>query len=273
MKKLMVSGMVVALLATSCQASETDSDPNLIVGSLWNSMLKGEITKQDMRIKMETLARKHKSLIDDSFNPDNLSVHSSDLSWCQSALRVLREMGEKQSLRLIEEMSQGKHWFIRIDAISTYVKIAGPVDALPFIDRVDTRGASSLHKRLDQTAAYQALGSLIQEDKIPPEVESFVAPRPPLPVLSPAEQKKVHLFMLEKTQTNKRENLVEQMDEILSEQLTGYKTSVQRLAVAERFPEGNYWKAAKEEIEKIPANERKDFRAKSELLDPEKKGD
>jgi len=271
MKKLMVSGMVVALLVTSCQASETDSDPNLIVGSLWNSMLKGEITKQDMRLKMETLARKHKDLIDASFNPDNLSVHSSDLNWCQSALRVLREMGDKQSLPLVEEISQAKHWFIRIDAISTYVKIAGPVDVLPFIDRVDTRVASSLHKRLDQTAAYQALGSLILEDKIPPEMESFVAPRPPLPVLPRAEQEKVHSFMLEKIQTNKRENLVEQMDKILSEQLPDYKVSVQRLAVAERFPKETYWQLIKAEIEKIPANERKDFRTKGELLDPERK--
>jgi len=239
------------------------------------------MTEQEMRLEVETLARKHRGLADATPSTDNsVLVISPDVEQCRNALWALNKIGDKQSLPLLEEISQAEHWLIRADAISAYIKIAGPVDALPFIDRIDTRTASSRNKRYDQIYAYRALEDLVCEEKVPPEFASYATPRPPLPVLSRAEQEKVHSFMLEKTQANMRNNMASGiLDRILSEQLPGYTTSVQRLAMAERLTRSGsedirkYGQSIKTEIEKTPVNERKDFRAKGELLDPEKKGD
>jgi len=221
------------------------------------------------------LARKHRELADTVTFPKGTPLSTTltpDVEQCRSALWALRKMGDRQSLPLFEEISLAEHWLIRADAISAYIKVAGPVDALPFIDRIEKRTASSYNKRFDRTGAYLTLGELTYNEWVSPEVAPFVSVMPrTLPVLSPEDKKKVSSFALEKIQTEKDGRIIEVLDQILCEHLADYKTSVQRLAMAERFPEGNYWKAAKEEIEKIPANERKDFRAKSELLDPERK--
>jgi len=66
-------------------------------------------------------------------------------------------------------------------------------------------------------------------------------------------------------------------DNILCRKLPGYSTSLQRLTVASRYAKDDnpyvkeYFASAKEAIEKIPENERKDFRTKGGLLDPDRK--
>jgi len=282
MKKMIMGGITAVWVVILCQArSEHWSDLDTVIDQLRVSVRKGEMTKLDMRLKVEALARKHKELVDANFDPDNPSeISVPDYNRCLSALLALNEMGDKQSLPTLEEISQSKHVLVRTHAISTYIKVAGPVDTLPFIDRIDTRTSPSRYKGFDQFVAYRALEDLVCEEKIPPEFASYAAPRPPLPVLSRAEQEKVHSFMLEKTQANMRNNMASGiLDRILSEQLPGYTTSVQRLAMAERLTRSGsedirkYGQSIKTEIEKTPVNERKDFRAKGELLDPEKKGD
>jgi len=69
-----------------------------------------------------------------------------------------------------------------------------------------------------------------------------------------------------------------ELDKVLTAYLPGYSASVQRQNLAERMSdfEGvgtrGYFVNAKQEISKVPVQERKDFRAKGELLDPERKG-
>jgi len=66
-------------------------------------------------------------------------------------------------------------------------------------------------------------------------------------------------------------------DNILCRKLPGYSTSLQRMTVANRYAEDDnpyvkeYFANAKEAIEKVPVNQRKDFRTKGELLDPDRK--
>jgi hypothetical protein len=85
--------------------------------------------------------------------------------------------------------------------------------------------------------------------------------------------RKVYAFMLEKVQAE--EDLAELLDAPLVNRIPGYSTSVQRAEIAERLAVSTsneyrrkLWTLKKEEIAKTPAHERKDFRAKGELLDP-----
>ena len=83
-------------------------------------------------------------------------------------------------------------------------------------------------------------------------------------------------FLLEKTQTEEA-GVEELFDMLLIKYLPGYETSVQRLEAMERLAASaneyrrKYGQPRKEELEKIPVEKRKDFRAKGELLDPERK--
>jgi len=269
MKKVIMGGAVAVLLKASCWASmPLGSDLDITIDQLRESVRKGEMTEQDLRLEIEGLARKHRALADAVFNREDPAASWPDYERCRSALWVLSKMGDRQSLPLFEEISLSAHMFIRVYAIMGYVETAGAVGTLPFIDRMTE---DKRYTKSDRMIAYRMLQSLVYAGQPQPEEGGGIDTRRPPPVLSPAERKKVHSFMLGKVQTEEDVSAVVLLDKILTNQLADYKTSVQRLAMAERFPEGNYWKAAKEEIEKIPANERKDFRTKGELLDPERK--
>ena len=87
-------------------------------------------------------------------------------------------------------------------------------------------------------------------------------------------------FLLEFVEKNEFTHNVRYVDRTLCKILPGYLNSVQRLAVAKWHSENGdpfsdatkgYFSEAKRAIEKIPESERKDFRAKGELLDPERR--
>lgn len=84
-------------------------------------------------------------------------------------------------------------------------------------------------------------------------------------------------FLLERAQEEKMGNAQNQLDEILCGMFPDYRTSVQREKVAEYFQKNgdDYYKKQftkiHEAILKAPKDKRKDFRAKGELLDPERK--
>jgi len=273
MKKVIMGGITAVLLTASCWASmPLGSDLDTAIDQLRESVRKGEMTEQDLRLEIEALARKHRDLADANLTfPTGASLPaiSPDVERCRSALLALGKMDDKQSLPVFEELSLSAHWIIRTCAIFGYVEVAGLMDALPFIDKITK---DSRYTRSDLFCAYRGLERLFEN-----EHEQDINIRRPPPVLSPAEWKKFHLFMLEKIQTSENESAVELMDNMLNKQLSGYSTSVQRLAVVERLAQSSneyrrkYGEPIKAEIEKVPANQRKDFRAKSELLDPERK--
>jgi len=215
------------------------------------------MTKLDAVLEMEALARKYRELADAALLADIPERDSFGFRRCQSALLALEKFGDRHSLPLFEEMTGSAHSTLRLHGLRLYVRIAGAVDALPFIEGL----AKNPRVRSERLFAYMSLKTHVLNTPPPPE-----------------EMTKVLVFMLEKIQTEP-ETIVEQLDEALVKYLPGYNNSVQRAEVMERLANSaneyrrEYGTPIKEEIEKVPANQRKDFRAKGELLDPERKGD
>ena len=273
MKKLTLGGMTAVLLAVSCQASEAGTNEvDAIALRLQESVQKGEITKREAVLELESLARKYRDLVD--ANKD-----SFDFRRCQSALKALHGFDDKHSLPLFEEMTESVHFVLRYYGMVGYVRVAGVVDALPFIESL----VKKPHVAGYYYPAYMTLIAIAYNEHILLKEIYRHEPHPPAPEskLSPTERKKVFTFMLEKVQVE-NESVVKLLDETLSKHLPRYATSIQRMEVVERLAKSDkvnfsgerisdYWKPIKEEIEKTPANERKDFRAKGELLDPERK--
>jgi len=264
MKKLMSIGIAVVLAVnTGLSFTPINSDPDGVVKRLWESVKRGEMTERELLLEVEALARKYRALVDASLGfDDNPLTQSPEYDRCRGALMVLKEIGDRHSLPLFEEMTTSKHLDIRTRGFDGYAQVAGAVDYLQLIERLPDKPMekTKYFSRPDFSTAYLVLGWEIER-------------KPP----SPKEMEKICTFLLEKVQTE--EGGIIQKDTLLCTHLLGYKTSVQRMAMVERFTNSNseyqktLWNAAKEEIEKVPVNQRKDFRAKGELLDPEKKGD
>jgi len=162
--------------------------------------------------------------------------------------------------------------------------VAGAVDALPFAKRVldnnsgETGGMQrfSIYMALVEQMGYE----MSTPHKWKPSAAKLLDASPPFVLRRDKEEWKVDMFLLEKIETEEMGGSIELLDSVLCWQIPSYTNSVQRLAAVEkllkniRASRGDYfnrWNAVKEEIEKTPANERKDFRVKGELLDPERK--
>ena len=260
----MIGSMVAVLAVTTCQPSlKPHPDPDGVVGRMREAMWRGEMTEHELLLKIEELARKYRDLVDATAGPENfLTSASPEVDRCMGALTILERTGDRHSLPLFEEMTESKHVEIRLQGMRGYFKVAGVVDSLPFISRVadgKPKPADMRSQSFNRTAVYLALGW-----------EVWRSPPPPEDVV------KVCAFMLGKAKTGD-DGMVRRLDGVFCENLTGYKDSTQRKEIAEKFAQSkkedirNHWKAIKEEIEKTPAKERKDFRAKGELLDPKRK--
>jgi len=284
MRKLVTSGAIV-MLAIVCLATQTrgPNEVDKLAIQLRQSVQKGEMTKRDAVLEMEALARKYKDIFETTPRDDDgmRSTVANDAQWrCTSALKALHGFDDRHSLPLFEEMTESADFALRYYGMAGYVRVAGAVDSLPFIERITKKPGWGV---LEYSPAYGALTAIAFNDRLffNKIYNSTVStPRPSPTELSPAEKRKVHTFMLEKVQTE-NEWIVKLLDEALAEHLPGYSNSVQRMEIAERFAKSeevdligkrisDRWKPIKEEIEKTPANERKDFRAKGDLLDPGK---
>jgi len=174
-------------------------------------------------------------------------------------LAVLVATGDLSSLPFIEEMRHSPNGKIRKDAINAYLRLAG-TNAVSFralmADNMDA-----------ESELMPPLLQFLRELKIAPEMNNENA-----------------LFLYDIAEKSSDACNAKWVDDILCEKLQGYSNSVQRLAVAKRHSEkgitidtlSHYdsivdFISIKEAIEKIPENQRKDFRAKGELLDPERK--
>jgi len=238
------------------------------------------MAQEDAIRELETMARKYRDLVlslPASENRTTLAI-SNDPVLCYSVvLGGLVEFKDKSTLPFFEEMSLSTNEGIRRSGIRGYIMVTGAVDALPFIEGL---AKDSRYTENDRYWAYTALTYLT---RIPSQINQpafpYVPSPPPPPKLSSDDRETLHAFMLKKTQTDNNENIVKELDQLLAKQLSGYAASLQRMQTVEKLAETckehwrNYWEAAKEEIEKTPVNERKDFRAKGGLLDPARKGD
>ena len=257
MKKLMINSMIVVVMATSCQASGgihwSDLEPAIVW--LQESVRKGEMTERGLRLEAEALARKHRILAEAS--PDAKPHFSTpDTKRCLSALNLLRRIGDKQSLPLFAEMAGSSDWIIRFNGIANYVKIAGVVGSLPFVENVPADPDSPDANR---HRAYQAL-----------EQEILRYP------LSAEEIKKICAFMLGRKNPESDE-MVRWLDGKLNEHVPDYIDSVHRKKVAERLAKSNreavrnYWAAVKGEIKNAPElkRERENERKRKQAHDIE----
>jgi len=175
-------------------------------------------------------------------------------------LAVLVATGDLSSLPLIEEMHRSPNTQIREDAIRTYLRLAG-TNAVSFRTLI-------ANNRYAESELTPPLFQFFQELKRTPDINDENI-----------------LFLFEVMEKSSDACNAKQADDVLCEKLPGYSNSVQRLAVAKRYSEKgittlealSYYDFIvgfidiKKEIEKIPENQRKDFRAKGELLDPDRK--
>ena len=180
---------------------------------------------------------------------------------CGWMLALLLTVGDPSSLPFIEEMCFGiSNQWVRNDFINAYISFAN-TNAVPFLRRVMTE---SRYMRSDFSSA---LGYFLQMLKTTPDIngETFT-------------------FLYELADQSGNGYYARQVDEVLCEMLPEYSNSVQRLMMVTRHISNvvtisspsfvqrqKYFRNTKEEIEKIPENERKDLRAKGELLDPDRK--
>jgi len=180
---------------------------------------------------------------------------------CGWMLAVLLTAGDVSSLPFIEETSLGiSNQWVRNDFINAYISFAN-TNAVPFLSRIKT---DSRYMKSDFPSA---LVYFLQVLKKVPEVndESFI-------------------FLYEIAEKDDNSYYIQHVDEALCEMLSGYSNSVQRLVAMRQHVDKsipvtspsaarlrNYFRNAKEEMEKIPEPQRKDFRAKGELLDPDRK--
>jgi len=304
MKRLAITGAIVALMAGICPptilaqtpAGEEDAsarqrrigkaiqeEADVGVKRIKDAVEKGEMTEADAVHEMAEMARRYRDLAEKDFVIPFRGVPPyvpPDAYRCFSMLRGLTGFSANSTLPIFEEMSLSKCEIIRINGMSRYIEVVGAASAFPFIDKLAKDPRYTVD---DRHYAYRALVRLARDYEIPESKEMIQrygykhlpAPtdRPLPPKLSPEDMCKVYTFILERIQTEANEDIGRTLDWLLTIQLPDYITSVQRLTVAEKFGGLGYWKAAKDEIEKVPASERKDFRVKGELLDPERKGD
>ena len=284
MRKVVTSGAIV-MLAAVCLATQTrgPNEVDKLAVQLRQSVQKGEMTKRDAVLEMEALARKYKDIFETtplSNNGVRTAVANDAHDRCISALKALHGFDDRHSLPLFEEMTGSEEGVISMYGMVGYVRGAGAVDSLPFVEGITKKPGWGV---LKYSPAYGALIAIAFNDRL--FFNKFYSPTVPTPrpsptELSPAEKRKVHTFMLEKVQTE-NEWIGKLLDEALAEHLPGYSNSVQRMEIAERLAKSeevdligkrisDRWKPIKEEIEKTPANERKDFRAKGDLLDPDR---
>ena len=180
-----------------------------------------------------------------------------DQNVCMSMLHLLAEAGDLASLPFIEEMSGMNNAGIRGHAVMMHIRLAG-IDSLDFIRRTDADRLSKMNWHEVYSSFFRTIHQRKQNEPKGDKWDDLCA------------------FLLERIQDEKNDYIAESFDRFLLTGHPDYSNSVQRLAVAIRLSENgtqakDYFSKAKETIEKNPANERKDFRAKGGLLDPDRK--
>ena len=223
------------------------------VGQILNYAKENNIPLETVLEEAKTIARLSRNATETG---TSLNPHMGQRI-CESMLHLLAEVGDLSSLPFIEEMSESDDESIRFYAVMMHIRLAG-IDSLDLIRRTNADRLS----KMNWHTVYSSFFRTIRQQK-PDEPKSD-------------KWDDLCVFLLERIQDEKNEYLVESLDRFLLTGHPDYSNSVQRLAVAMRFIENGtqskeYFSKAKEAIEKTPVNERKDFRAKGELLDPEQK--
>ena len=167
-------------------------------------------------------------------------------------LRFLVRLDNKDALPFLETATCSSNQWIKINATLSYIKIAKG-SALDSIQKIMTKNNFNGRNR----------------EKIYDELLRHVN--------SNEEKDKFSIFLLEQAENENDDETICTIDSILASNLPSYTSSIQRSSLYRRVQisgsvfSKNYFAKVKQEIDRVPCVSRKDFRAKGELLDPERK--
>lgn len=168
-------------------------------------------------------------------------------------LRFLVSLDNKEALSFLEMASSSSNQWIKINATLSYIKIAkgSALDGIKGImlkNKFDGRNREEIYNEISKH------------------------------VTTKKEKEKFSTYLLEQVAIENDDETTCKMDAMLSSCLPDYRSSTQRLLLYQRVQMSgsifakNYFSKVKKEIEEMPETSRKDFSAKGELLDPERRG-
>jgi len=213
--------------------------------------------KQEEAIsEMSSMAREYKRLSEDTSEKVTERMRQIGRVRLSAVIGFLGRLEDRSALPLFEEMTSASNGNTHVYAVEAYIRVAG-VDSVPFIKRMldDERLNSVDHGRI-----YEVFGRQLEAAKQKGNIS-----------IEPCQR-----FLLEETKKEHTGDGGKQLDKLLNRVLPDYTNSLQRIEAAEWFIKNgssyhkNYFGNIKTEIEKTPKAKRKDFKAKGELLDPDK---
>ena len=176
---------------------------------------------------------------------------------CNCVFSLLGKLEDYSVLDFLEQKSIHPNELIRVDSSVAYVRIAG-IDAIPFIEKKRRDGQFSergLCKLFDVFKTHIAKKKRNNDEY--------------------AVNKAIRFLMTTLENENNGE-IASHLDKMLDVFLTDYNMSLQRFQVMERLAKHenvyyrNLFATILNEIEKTPKEKRKDFKARGELLDPDR---
>ena len=217
---------------------------------------KYNLTREEAVAEMCSMAREYRRLSEDTSEKVTERMRQLGRMRLSAVLGFLGRLGDRSALPLFEEMTGASNGSTRVYAVRAYIRVAG-VDAVPFIIRMleDTRLNS-----VDRWEIYETFGKQIESAKQKGNINIEHCQR----------------FLLEQTGKEHTGDGAKQLDIVLSRTLPDYTNSLQRMEAAEWFIQNgsdyhkSYFGKIKTEIEKTPKEKRKDFKARGELLDPDR---
>jgi len=217
---------------------------------------KCNLTQEESIAEMSALAREYRRISEKSLQgktPEE-EARDHDARRCLRILQLFSCFGDRSTLPIFEEMSAASNTWIRLNGYIGYIKVAG-VGSGPFI------------RKYFRTAP----GPMIEYTVI----EEFGRQLKKTKNTSPSKDlSESYIFLLKEVQEGKCRGDI--LDKVLCENLPEYSTSIQREIAAETMLKSEneclrgMGNSIKTEIEKTPREKRKDFKAKGELLDPDR---
>jgi polyhydroxyalkanoate synthesis regulator phasin len=215
---------------------------------------KCNLTQEDAVAEMCTMAREYRRLSEDTSEKVTERMRQIGRARLSAVLGFLGRFEDRSALPLFEEMTGASNGSTRVYAVRAYIKVAG-ADSVPFLKKMLNTVLSAPHERKD---VFRKFGEELKKAKA-----------------GGKDLSEQYRFLLEAVTSGREQHCM--VDEILCEMLPNYRTSVQREVFADQLlKSGNEYQKGlarnmKDEMEKTPKEKRKDFKAKGELLDSERK--
>ncbi len=214
------------------------------------------LTQEEAIAEMSALAREYRRNSEKTLQVRTLEEEARDYDArrCLMILQLISCFGDRSTLPLFEEMSAASNTWIRLNGYIGYIKVAG-VDSGPFIRKYFRTAPGPM---IEYTAI-EEFGRQLKKAKN---------------TSASKDLSESYIFLLKEVQEGKCRGDI--LDKVLCENLPAYSTSVQREKAAETLLKSEneclrgMGNSIKTEIEKTPKEKRKDFKAKGELLDPER---